>query len=138
MDVIEQTRALGAAIQADERYAQYAAAKALNDADTELQGMISSFSDLRGLLGAELQKDDKDEETVGKLNGDMRELYGKIMSSENMINFNAAKTELDDLINNVNSIISMCLDGQDPATCEPQRDGCGGSCGSCGGGCGGH
>ena len=134
MDVIEQTRALGAAIQADERYAQYAAAKAISDSDAMLQDMIGSFSDLRDKLGAELQKEPKDDDAVQALNTEMRELYGKIMDNENMKNYNSAKSELDVLVNNLNSIIGMCLDGHDPATCEPSS-GCGGGCSSCGGGC---
>ena len=40
MDVIALTRELGKAIQADERYAKYLAAKEVNDKDDELQKLI--------------------------------------------------------------------------------------------------
>lgn len=40
MDVIQITRELGKAIQADERYSNYVRARVANDNDSELQDMI--------------------------------------------------------------------------------------------------
>lgn len=49
-----------------------------------------------------------------------------------MIVFNAAQQALEGLINNVNQIISLCANGEDPDTCQPST-GCTGSCSTCGG-----
>ncbi len=132
MDVIEQTRTLCAAIQADERYAQYRAAKALNDVDADLQHSIALFGELRDQLNAELSGDEKDDEKVKNLNAEIKKTYGEIMTNENMINYNGSKSQLDALINSVNSIITLCVNGADPMTAEPET-GCGGSCSSCAG-----
>ena len=90
MDVITLARELGKAIQADERYAAYNAAKKV------------------------------------------RTLYGEIMSTESMTKFNEAKTALDELVNSVNTIITMSVNGQDPDTVDPTAS-CSGDCSACGG-----
>ena len=41
------------------------------------------------------------------------------------------KTALDEVVSKVNSILLMCINGEDPATCEPSN--CSGSCSTCGG-----
>ena len=54
------------------------------------------------------------------------------MSSPAMVEYNTAKAELDSMVNEVNVIISKCIDGEDPDTCDTSV-GCTGSCDSCGG-----
>lgn len=133
MDAIKTARELGKAIQADERYKNYIAAKDKNDTDEVLQNLIGEFNLQRENLTREASKSDKDQEKIDNLNDKMRETYNQIMSNENMRKFSAAKAEIDMLINYVNQIIAMCCDGQDPDTCEPAAPKCGSGCGSCGG-----
>lgn len=133
MDVIEITRQLGAAIQADERYAAYVAAKEVNDADEALQQQIGEFNLIRMSLERELSSEEKSDERVREYNEKLRKLYSEIMSTESMTRFNDAKTAMDALINDVNMIITMCANGEDPATCDPHASGCSGSCATCGG-----
>ena len=54
------------------------------------------------------------------------------MANPAMVEYNTAKAMLDQMVNEINTIISKCLDGEDPATCEVS-DGCTGSCATCGG-----
>lgn len=131
MDVIELTRQLGAAIQADERYKNYMAAKIANDNDEYLQEDIGEFNLIRISLDKELSSDNKDDEKVKELNQKLRSTYSAIMLTPSMIAYNEAKTALDELLNDVNSIITMSANGEDPATCEPSH--CTGSCSTCGG-----
>ena len=57
------------------------------------------------------------------------------MANENMKAFEAAKSEIDKLMNYINGIFALCLQGQDPATCDPEAEhhDCGGECSSCSG-----
>jgi hypothetical protein len=56
------------------------------------------------------------------------------MKNVNMANFAVVKNALDMLLNEVNMIISMSCEGEDPMTCDPHAaHGCGGSCATCGG-----
>ena len=133
MNAVEIARQLGAAIQADERYAAYVAAKSANDADEKLQTQIGEFNLIRMSLERELSGEEKSDERVREYNEKLRNLYGEIMKSETMTRYNKAKTALDELVNDVNMIITMSLEGADPATCDPHAAGCTGSCATCGG-----
>ena len=64
-------------------------------------------------------------------NKKLRDSYNLVMQNQNMIAFNEAKVQMDQLINRVNGIIALCVEGQDPETCEPSA--CSGSCATCGG-----
>ncbi len=133
MTVIEITRELGKAIQADPRYIEYNAARQANDADEELQQLIGEFNMQRMQLNREMSKtENKDQDKIAQMNLSIRELYGKIMSNEHMAVFNDCKTAFDDLILEVQNIITLCANGEDPATCEPKSS-CTGSCATCGG-----
>ena len=133
MDVIEQARKLGAAIQQDERFIRYAKAKLANDSDDELQKSIGEFNLIRMQLDNEIGSDNKDDEKVKELNEKLREVYSGIMSSKAMAEYNAAKAEVDRMVNDVNTLISMCLEGADPENCDISAAGCTGSCSTCGG-----
>ena len=63
----------------------------------------------------------------------LRTLYGEIMRTESMTKFNEAKTAMDELMNDINAILTMTVNGEDPATCDPHAAGCSGNCSSCGG-----
>lgn len=133
MDIIAAARALGAAIQADERYKKVLEQRRINDADKELQELIGEFNMARMSVDNELGKEEgRDEEKIKEFNSTLRRLYGKIMCNDNMIEYNKAKEEFDAVMQRANAIIELCTEGEDPATCEPAA-GCTGSCATCGG-----
>ena len=132
MDMIEMARELGKALQNDDRYIAYMLAKQVNDADEELQKDIDSFEKMRYDLSMELTKENKDTDRVKELDDNIKETYNKIMSNKNMIVFSAAQKSLEQLVGNIQEIITMSANGEDPATCEP-ASGCTGSCATCGG-----
>ena len=132
MDVIAMARELGKAIQQDERFIRYAKARLANDSDSALQEAIGQFNIARMELDREVNSENKDDEKVKSLNETLRKIYGDIMSSPAMVEYNTAKAELDTMVNEVNVIISKSIDGEDPETCD-LHSGCTGSCSTCGG-----
>lgn len=132
MDIIEMTRELGKALQSDDRYTAYMLAKQANDNDTVLQALINGFENMRLQLNEELAKDDKDTERIKELDEGIKSNYKQIMENKNMIVFMSAQNALESLVNNMNQIITMCANGEDPETCQPST-GCTGSCATCGG-----
>ncbi len=132
MDVLEATRQLGRVIQEDPRYAAFTAAREKNDQDQSLQEAIGKFNLARMSLDNELSKDEQDAERVKKYNDELKQIYGTIMTNPNMIAYNEAKTAMDQLLAMVNGVITRCVNGEDPETCEAS-EGCGGSCASCSG-----
>ena len=133
MDVIAIARQLGNAIQQDERYTAFALASQRCEEDAELQVIIADITQKRAELGEELKKGEgRSEEVVGKLGGEMREMYAELMQSEKITAMNDANAELKKLLDFVNQIITGASQGKNPDTIE-FSEGCGGGCGSCGG-----
>ena len=133
MTVLDAVRNLGEAIQSDGRFLRYAKAKLNNDKNEKLQELIGEFNVIRMNLDEVMSAEDRDEKKVQELNEKLRDVYMKIMSDSGMTEYNEAKTQLDTMLNDINSVIMQCVDGADPKTVEPEVHSCSGSCESCGG-----
>lgn len=133
MDIIEMTRELGRALQNDERYIAMMSARQASDEDQALQEAIGEFNLKRMAISNEAQKDDRNEETLQRLNEEFRGVYQKIMENEHMLRYNDAKNEFDALLQRMTGILSLCADGEDPETCDYDTASCGGNCSSCAG-----
>ncbi len=131
MDVITMARDLGRALQQEDAYIVWQEAQRTADADAELQKLIGEFNLKRMIINDEAGKKDRDQEKLTKANKEMREVYSQIMSNENMIAYNDAKSAFDAILNRVNAIIQQCAQGADPDTAEAVD--CTGSCSTCGG-----
>lgn len=133
MGIIEATRNLGTEIQKDERFVEFVKAKLAVDNDTELQKQIGEFNIARMNLEQEASAEEPNQEKIAELNEKLRGIYTAVMSSENMLKFNTAKAAIDAMMNDVMSMLTQCIEGEDPATVEPETHSCSGSCDSCGG-----
>ena len=133
MAILEAVRALGSEIQKDERFIRYAKAKLANDNDTELQNGINEFNIIRMNLERAMAEENQDEEKIKEYNEKLRDIYGKVMASPAMLEYNTAKGEMDAMLNDINSVIMQCVEGADPETVEPETHECTGSCSTCGG-----
>ena len=135
MTVIELTRQLGAAIQQDERYKAYEEARKANEADDALNGLIGKINLVQMNYQNEAAKgEEADAATMENFAKEFEQLYREIMLNGNMVKFEAAKTQVDDMMNEIMGILACCVDGQDPETCTPAHEhNCDGSCSSCGG-----
>ena len=132
MGIIEATRNLGVQIQKDERFIRFIKAKLANDNDETLQNQIGEFNTIRMNLDREMNAETQDENKIRELNEKLREIYTAVMSSKTMLEYNTAKADVDAMLNDINSIIMQCVEGEDPMTAEPQTA-CTGSCSTCGG-----
>ena len=132
MDVIKTARELGKAIQADERFIRFTKARLANDDDKELQAAIGNFNIKRMELEKASSEENKDDEKIKTLNEELRKIYGDIMASDAMVEYNSAKALVDQMMNDVNIVLSKSLDGEDPDTLTLDS-GCTGSCATCGG-----
>ena len=122
MDAIKAARELGKAIQADERYVRYNEAMKANDADMELQELIGEFNLARQNVALEMSKskEEQNKEKLDTQNKEMQRLYTLVMQNEHMADFTMAKADMDKLLHEINGIIALCCDGEDPDTCEVQ------------------
>ncbi|MCI8496989.1 MAG: YlbF family regulator [Clostridiales bacterium] len=125
-------RAMGKAIQEDERFQRYEAARQANDSDEALQKLIGEFNLKRIALNTEAGKPERDQEKIARLNDEMKTVYGQIMANENMLAYQSTKEELDALLSKINMIIVGSANGEDPDSIDTEG-GCSGSCSSCSG-----
>ena len=132
MDMITMARELGKEIQKDPRYLRLVAAREKNDADQDLQVLIENFNNKRVELSQAINSENRDVDRLTQLDKELKELYQAVMDNENMVEFNAAKMELDDAVSFVNQIIMGSVNGENPELIEKQVS-CGGNCASCGG-----
>lgn len=135
MDVITAVRELGKAIQQDERYLEFKKAQAANESDMELNGLIGKLNLIQLSYQNESSKEEPDNSKLEGMDAEFREIYGQIMLNENMKNYEEAKGNVDNMMNHLIQILTLCVNGEDPETCEPkaEEEGCGGNCASCGG-----
>ncbi len=133
MDVIKAARNLGAAIQEDERFVEYARTKLALDSNEELQDLVGKFNVARMNIERLGEQEERDEEKFREANLELREIYDSIMSNETMKAYNDAKLGVDKMIADAMAIIQMCSEGADPETCEIPEGGCTGSCSTCAG-----
>lgn len=133
MDIIELAREIGKQLQQDQRYLNFEIARQQSDEDEELQQAIGEFNLKRMAINNEAQKEDRNEETLKRLNEEFRAVYGRIMANEHMLRYNDAKNELDALVQRITGIITLCAEGENPETCDYDAASCGGDCSSCGG-----
>ena len=135
MDAIKAARELGKAIQNDERFKDYVSAKEANDKDDSLQQLIGEFNLKRENLRLQMEKpeSEQDSEKLEKLNKELQQCYEKVMSNPNMANFAVMKGALDQLLQEIQGIITLCCEGEDPDTCQARPAGCTSDCSTCGG-----
>lgn len=128
MGVIEKARELGEEIINDERCKRYRIAKAANDADPLLQDLIGEFNLKKLQLSNEFNKEQEKQskEKIEQFQSELKAIYAKIMETESMKEFSAAKKDVDEMLSHINSIIQMSISGE-------ADSGCGGNCGSCSG-----
>ncbi len=130
--LVEMARALGRALQQDERYTRYRNATLENDKDEALQELIGRFNALRVDINREISQSSKDQNRIAQLDAEFKGTYKLIMERPGMIEYNNAKTELDSLVQFISQIVVGSANGQDPDSIE-QSAGCSGSCDSCAG-----
>ncbi len=126
--IIDMARALGRAIQADERYQVIKKIREENDADADLQDAIGRFNLVRMQLNEEASKDNADQSKVMELNLEMRGVYGEIMRHEGMIKYEEVKDGIESLYNYVSAIVAAAFNGGDPDTVEEPVACCDGDC----------
>ena len=135
MSVIELTRQLGAAIQQDERYLAFAKAKEANEKDEALNALMGEIQMIQMNYQMEASKEEPDSAKMQEFEAEFNAKYEAFMANENMQKYDEARAEVDSMMNYIMQILGLCVNGADPATCEPEQHdhSCDGSCSSCSG-----
>lgn len=133
MDLIQMAKDLAKEIQRDERYLALRVATQNNDEDEHLQNLIGEFNLKRVALNHEGQKQEKDDQKTAALSQEINQLYKTIMEYPKMVAYNGAKQDVDKLMNYINRILLLSVNGENPDLIEDVDVSCSGSCSSCAG-----
>ncbi len=137
MDVIKLTRELGAAIQKDERYLKFDAIRQANEKDQQLLDLMGQIQLIQMNYQREASQEKPDTEKLTAYEAQFNDAYGKFMENEKMQEYEAARAEIDKMMNYIMQLLGLCVNGADPATCEPEEEhdcsSC--SCSDCGSDC---
>ena len=131
-NIIEKTRELAKLIQADPAYKALNDAREKNDNDKELQDLIGKFNLKRIELNQAMSESERNQDKINAVDAELKEIYQKIMTNENMIAYDKATNEMSLIMNKINRIISGAANGEDPDTIDTEAS-CTGSCSSCSG-----
>ena len=126
MDLIQMARELGAALQQDERYLEFMQARDENEKDNELQSLIGKIQLVHLSYNREAAKDDKDEDVLKEYDRQFHALYNEVMCNPNMRRYEKARDAVDELMKEITGILTLCVRGEDPMTCDPNASACGG------------
>lgn len=135
MSLESALRELGKEIQKDERFVALQAAAKANDGDEQLQQQMQEMQLISLKYQQENEKgEEASQEKISEYQQEYQKLYDVIMQGENMKNYSAAASEMEQMAQYISSMIGLFFDGQDAETCElPQDDGCTHNCSTCGG-----
>lgn len=131
MSLEKLTRELGKAIQQDERYLAMQKAIEANEKDTALNELMSKIQLIQVSYQHEASKEEPDEGKMKAYDEEFRGVYTEIMMNPNMQAYEKARQDIDELMNYLTGILAMCVNGDDPDTCDPKSHQCGGDCSGC-------
>ena len=106
-------------------------AKTAADKSEILQDKLGQFNLKKLDLNRAIIAEEKDNEKIAELNGEVKNLYEAIVSDPLMIAYSTTKDELDNTVRFIMQIIQGSANGDNPYEIEEQS--CGGDCSACGG-----
>ena len=107
MDIIKLTRELGAAIQQDERYLNFAKAREENEKDAELNELMAQIQMVQMNYQMEASKEEPDSAKMQAYEEQFNDVYTKFMDSDKMKKYEAARAEIDNMMNYLMQILGL-------------------------------
>lgn len=135
MELEKLARQLGAAIQQDKVYLDYKKAMEENEKDEALNELMGKIRLLQMSYQHEANQENPNEQKLNAYNQEFQGIYAQIMSNEHMKAYEEARQAVDDMMNYLTGILALCVQGEDPETCDPHahEHNCGGECSECSG-----
>ncbi len=126
MEIFDKARELGLAVVNSEVYQNLKKAEAQQETDPEAIQLLKGYSDLRLELGKEIQAGTPTAERMEEIRTILNDEYKKVTENPVVAQFILAKNELEAVLNQMNTILSYYINGE-------QEGGCGGDCSGCSG-----
>ncbi len=128
MNIFELAAQLGDALKNDERLKRLDAAKTAYESDPELQKALVEYGVQQQALQVEITREERDTLLVDAIQTRIDELYKYIMEHPAFAELNEAQSDVNVLMNEVNSTITFHITGEKPSSCTHDCSTCGGGC----------
>ena len=126
MTIEELAAELGKTIKEDKRVAELNAARDAFDADMNLQTWLREYEVQQQALQEQAGQSEPDRLLIAKMQGRVDELYKLILNSEVFARLSDAQSAVNELMENVNNIITYNITGELPQSCTHDCSSCGG------------
>ena len=129
MSIKENAAALGEIIKQDPTTQSYFAASEAYKNDADLKKLIFEYNVQQTALGEEYKKEERDQSVIDAIEKRASELYKGITENPVYLAFTKAQDDMNDLINMVNSEITMAIFGRVESQCTHDCSSCHSNCG---------
>ena len=129
MSIKENAAALGEIIKQDPTTQAYFEASEAYKNDSELKKLIFEYNVQQTALGEEYKKAERDQSVIDAIEKRASELYKGITENPVYIAFTKAQDDMNELINMVNSEITMAIFGRVESECTHDCSTCQSNCG---------
>ena len=127
MTIEELAAELGKKIKEDPRIEAMNKARDEYETNEQLHAYMNEYSAQQEAIQAEAAKDTPDSLLIAKMQGRVDELYKLIINNEIFTRLSDAQEAVNELMENVNNIITFNITGELPS-CTHNCSSCGGSC----------
>lgn len=123
MTPIEAARVLGHAIQEDPSYIKFTKLSAESETDPAVQAATAKMQAVQ----AKVEKlgeteEEPSPETIEALQNEYQAAYQELFGIPLMMDLMDAREALDEIMNDVTQIMFLCVNGENPDTCQPSPE----------------
>ncbi len=126
MEILDMARQLGEAIRDSEVMARVKVAEEAQNNDAEAQKLIGEYNLTRMQLAQRAGKEDITKEEMEEIQKELSAEFEKLVANPTIAEFLEARAALDAIVNQVNSILTHFITGEDPNGCTHDCSTCGG------------
>lgn len=130
-EILDMAQNLGKAIAESEETKTFREMEKIFYEDETAQELMKDYEAERANLTVKAKEMEMTPENLKFFQEEMKKSMDKLMSNKTVREYLEAKSNFNDIITKVNSIISFCIQGEEQELAT--EGGCSGNCSSCGG-----
>lgn len=129
-EILELAQQLGQAIADSEEIKTFREMEKIFYGDEEAQRVMDAYEKERAAMTVKAKEGGMTPENLQLFQSEMKKSMDKLMANSTVREYLEAKSNFNDIVKKVNSIISFCIQGDEELAGEGS---CSGNCSSCGG-----
>ena len=130
-EILELAQKLGEKIAESEEIKTFREMEKIYFEDETAQEVMKTYEAERAQMTIKAKETGMTPETLQMFQSQMKESMDKLMANATVREYLEAKSNFNEIVQKVNSIISFCIQGEDQEMAA--EGGCSGNCSSCGG-----